>query len=144
VKEGRGRREDPHSPDAQVQTWPAWRGSTRAADQARPREVFTELHREHHTLALPPANAREAQALEHAQHLSKLQRRGTASGVLGGGRFREGRSTRSPRRGGSQRFRLVELVEGAEVSISPKVAAAEATGVGRSSQAAAAIRVAGE
>jgi hypothetical protein len=40
---------------------------------------------------------------------------------------------------------LVELVEGAEVSISPKVAAAEATRVGRSSQAAAAaIRVAGE
>jgi hypothetical protein len=41
----------------------------------------------------------------------------------------------------------VELVEGAEVSILPKVAAAEATGVGRSSQAAtaaAAIRVARE
>jgi hypothetical protein len=40
---------------------------------------------------------------------------------------------------------LVELVEGAEESILPKVAAAEATGVGRRSQAAvAAIRVVGE
>jgi hypothetical protein len=38
----------------------------------------------------------------------------------------------------------VELVEGLEESISPKVAAAEVTGVGRGSQAvAAAIRVAG-
>jgi hypothetical protein len=35
------------------------------------------------------------------------------------------------------------MVEGMEESISPKVAAAEATGVGRRSQAAA-IRVAGE
>jgi hypothetical protein len=40
---------------------------------------------------------------------------------------------------------LVELVEGAEESISPKVPAAVATGVGRRSQAAAAaIRVARE
>jgi hypothetical protein len=35
---------------------------------------------------------------------------------------------------------LVELVEGAEVSVSPKVATVEATRVGRRGQAAAAIR----
>jgi hypothetical protein len=64
---------------AQVHTWPAWRGSARAADQARPREDFTELHWKHHILAFPPVNAREVQALEHAQQLSKLQRRGTTS-----------------------------------------------------------------
>jgi hypothetical protein len=67
------------SPVAQVHTWPAWQGSARAADQVRPREDFTELHRKHHILAFPSANTREAQALEHAQQLSKLQRRGTAS-----------------------------------------------------------------
>jgi hypothetical protein len=37
------------------------------------------MHREHHILALPPVNAHEAQELEHAQQLSKLKRRGTAS-----------------------------------------------------------------
>jgi hypothetical protein len=137
-REGRGRGEEPHSPDAQVHTWPAWRGSARAADQARPREVFTELHREHHTLALPPAFTHEAQTLEQAQQAPA--RRGTASEVFGGGRSREERLTRSPRRGGGRRFRLVEMVEGAEASVSPKVATAETTGVGRRSQAAAAIR----
>jgi hypothetical protein len=34
-------------------------------------------------LALPPAKAREAQAHEHAQQLSKLQRRGTAQECSG-------------------------------------------------------------
>jgi hypothetical protein len=33
-----------HSLDAQVHTWPAWRGSARAADQARPKVDFTEAH----------------------------------------------------------------------------------------------------
>jgi hypothetical protein len=55
-----------------VHTWLAWQGSARVADQARPREDFTELHQEHHILVFPPTNAREAQALEHAQQLSKL------------------------------------------------------------------------
>jgi hypothetical protein len=136
-REGRGRGEEPHSPDAQVHTWPAWRGSARAADQARPREVFTELHREHHTLALPPAFTHEAQTLEQAQQAPA--QRGTASEVFRGGRSREERSTRSPRRGGDRRFRLVEMVEGAEASVSPKVATAETTGVGQRSQAAAAV-----
>jgi hypothetical protein len=64
--------------------------------------------------------------------------------VLGGGRSRERRATRSPRRGSGRRFHLVELVEGVEEIISPKVAATEVTGVGWGSQAAAtAIRVAG-
>jgi hypothetical protein len=62
-----------------VHTWPAWRGSARAADQARPREDFTELHREHHILALPPAKLAE---LKHLSMLSKLQQRGTASKSL--------------------------------------------------------------
>jgi hypothetical protein len=106
------------------------------ADQARPREVFTELHREHHTLALPPAFTHEAQTLEQAQQAPA--RRGTASEVFRGGRSREERSTRSPRRGGSRGFRLVEMVEGAEASVSPKVATTETSGVGRRSQAAAA------
>jgi hypothetical protein len=138
-REGIGRGEEPHSLDAQVHTWPAWRGSARAADQARPREVFTELHQEHHILALSPAFTHEAQALELAQQAPA--RRGTASEVFGGGRSREERSTRSPRRGGGRRFCLVEMIEGAEASVSAKVAAAETTGVGRRSQvAAAAIR----
>jgi hypothetical protein len=61
------------SPDAQVHTWPAWRGSARAADQARPREDFTELHREHHSLAFPPAK------LAELKHLSMLSSSASSS-----------------------------------------------------------------
>jgi hypothetical protein len=114
----------------------AWQGSACAASPRLPGKVFTKLHREHHTLTLPPANTREAQAPEQAQQAPA--RRGTASGVLGGGRSRGERPPRSPRRGGGRRFHLVEMEEGAEKSISPKVAAAKTTGVGRRGQAAAA------
>jgi hypothetical protein len=41
MRRQRKRRREPHSPDAQVHSWPAWRGSARATDQERPREVFT-------------------------------------------------------------------------------------------------------
>jgi hypothetical protein len=40
-EEGRGERRWFYSPGAQVHTWPAWRGSARAIDQARPEEDFT-------------------------------------------------------------------------------------------------------
>jgi hypothetical protein len=93
-------------------------------------------HWEHHTLMLPPASTHEAQAPEQAQQAPA--RRGTASRVLGDGRSRGERPPRSPRRGGGWRFHLVEMEEGAEESISPKVAMAEATGVGRRGQAVAA------
>jgi hypothetical protein len=42
------------SPVAQVHTWPAWRGSARAADQARPRDDFTAAPPGAPQKALPP------------------------------------------------------------------------------------------
>jgi hypothetical protein len=38
-----------------VHTWPAWRGSARAADQARPRDDFTAAPPGAPQTALPPA-----------------------------------------------------------------------------------------
>jgi hypothetical protein len=51
---------------------------------------------------------------------------------------RAGSSHGSPRRGGGRRSDLVEVEEGARASISPKVATAMATRVGRRGQATAA------
>jgi hypothetical protein len=42
------------SPVTQVHTWPAWRGSARAADQARPRDDFTAAPPGAPQTALPP------------------------------------------------------------------------------------------
>jgi hypothetical protein len=89
-------------------------------------------HREHHTLALPPVSTHETQAPEQAQQAPQaLAQRGTASGVLGGGRSWGETPPRSPQRGGGRWFHLVEMKEGAEESISPKVAAAKTTGEAR-------------
>jgi hypothetical protein len=87
-------------------------------------------------LALPPAKARVAQALEHAQQAPEAR---FCIRVLGGGRSWAGRPPRSPRGGSRRRFLLVELVEGAVAGVSPKVATAEAIGVGRRGQATAAV-----
>jgi hypothetical protein len=90
------------SPVAQVHTWPAWRGSARAADQARPREVFTAASPGAPHSALPPVKARAAQALEHAHHAQQSPAARHLIGELGGSRSRGGRPPQSPR-GGSSR-----------------------------------------
>jgi hypothetical protein len=53
---------------------------------------------------------------------------------------RAGSSYGSPRRGGGRRNYLVEVGEGTEASISPKVATVEVAGVGRNGQATAAVK----
>jgi hypothetical protein len=121
-------------------------GMARQCPRGRPGAAEGRLHRDapgapH--LALPPAKARVAQALEHAQHAQQSPAAKHLISELGGGRSRGGRPPRSPRGGSGRRFHSVELVGGAEASISPKVAMAEATGVGRRGQAtAAAIQIA--
>jgi hypothetical protein len=81
--------------------------------------------------------------LEEAPQASERSRRGIG---LSGGRevkSRAGSSHGSPRRGGGRRNYLVEVEEGTEASISPKVATVEVTGAGRNRQAtAAAIQIA--
>jgi hypothetical protein len=126
-----------HSPSPRCSS--GWHGR---AVPARPARGYLgksspSTHQEHHTLALPSASTHEAQAPEQAQQTPARQ--STASGVLGGGRSRGERPPRSPRRGGGRRFHLVEMEEGAEESILPKVAAAKTTGVGRRGQVAAAV-----
>jgi hypothetical protein len=63
-----------HSPDAQVHTWPAWRGSARAADQARPRGDFTMVHREHHIWRF------HRRKLVKLKHMSMLSSSASSSG----------------------------------------------------------------
>jgi hypothetical protein len=53
--------------------------------------------------------------------------------------FLRGNITRSPRRGGGRQNLLVDLVEGAAASISPKVASALVAGIGRNGQTIAAV-----
>jgi hypothetical protein len=81
--------------------------------------------------------------LEEAPQASKRSRRGIE---FSGGRevkSRAGSCHGSPRRRGGQRNYLVEVEEGTEASVSPKVATAEVTGVGRGRQATAvAIQIA--
>jgi hypothetical protein len=121
-------------------------GMARQCPHGRPGAAEGRLHRDapgapH--LALPPAKAHAAQALEHAQHAQQSPAARHLIGELGGGRSQEGRPPRSPREGSGQRFHSVELVEGAEASVLPKVATAEATEVGWRGQAtAAAIQIA--
>jgi hypothetical protein len=49
------------------------------ADQARPREDFTEMHREHHTWRFHRRAHEKRKHLSILSMLSKLQRRGTTS-----------------------------------------------------------------
>jgi hypothetical protein len=127
------------SPIAQVLVWMAWQGRACAASQRLPGEVFTKPTPGASHLDASTGEHRETQAPEQAQLAQQAPaRRGTASGVLGGGRSRGERSPRSPRREGGRRFHLVELVGGAGASDSPEVVAAMVAGVGRNGQAAAA------
>jgi hypothetical protein len=75
------RRRRSHSPDAQVHTWPAWRCSARAADQARPRGDFTVVHREHHIWRF---HRRKLVKLKRMSMLSKLKCSGAADPERGG------------------------------------------------------------
>jgi hypothetical protein len=100
-------------------------GMARQCPRGRPCAAEGRLHRDapgapH--LALPPAKARVAQALEHAQHAQQSPAARHLIGELGGGRSRGGRPPRSPRGGSGRRFHSVELVEGAEASVPPKEA----------------------
>jgi hypothetical protein len=97
---------------------------------SQPEAAWGGLHQD------APVSSHHAQAPELAQQAPA--RWGTASGELGGSRSWGKRSPRSPRRGGGRRNHLVELVEGAVASDSPKVETAMATGDGRSGQATAA------
>jgi hypothetical protein len=111
----------------------------RQCPRGRPGVAEGRLHRDapgapH--LALPPASTSGVQALEHPQRAQQVPEARRHIRVLGGGRSQAGRPPRSPRGGSRRRFYLVELVEGAEASVSPKVATAEATGAGRRGQVA--------
>jgi hypothetical protein len=118
----------------------------RQCPRGRPGAAEGRLHRDAPGapyLALPPVIARVAQALEHARHAQQPPAARHLIGELGSGKSRGGGPPRSPQGGSGRRFHSVELVEGAVASISPKVATAEVTGVGRSGQAtAAAIQIA--
>jgi hypothetical protein len=121
-----------------VHTWPTWRGSARAADQARPREDFTAAPPGAPQSALPPACTHiEVLSKKHSRRQGR-SRRGVEIGGEPDAKTRAGSGHGSPRRGGDQRNGLVEVEEGTGASISPKVATAMATGVGRRGQATAA------
>jgi hypothetical protein len=79
--------EETNSPDAQVQTWLAWRGRARAANQARPGEVFTGAAAARG--ATPPGMLRLAPARPSTKpaaqlHLDHRRRAQPASGKGGG------------------------------------------------------------
>jgi hypothetical protein len=109
----------------------AWRGSARAANKRRPKDDFT--------VASPGAPQRHFHRRAHshrgpllvAQLASWKGRRGIASEVPGVSRSREGRSPRSPRRGGGRRNRLVEMKEGEAASIPLRKAPTRVIGAGR-------------
>jgi hypothetical protein len=137
-REGRGREGKRHSPDAQVHTWPAWRGSARAADQARSREVFIggggvaqgATVRDASTCAAQPPKHRAANTRRRSGEVS-------SSKATRAGKTRAGSSSGSPHRGGVFQIRLVGEEEDAEASIWPKVAAAEDVEGGRNRRATA-------
>jgi hypothetical protein len=84
-EEGRGERIRFHSPSAQVHTWPAWRGSARAADQARPEEDFTGGGVAAQGAPTGDASTCAAQPLQPPRStLARLARAITAVAELGG------------------------------------------------------------
>jgi hypothetical protein len=100
--------EGEEKPDAQVHTWPAWRGSARAADQARPREVFTGGGVVAQGAPVGDASTCAAQPPKH--HAANTGRRSgevSSSKATRAGETRAGSSSGSPPRGGVFQIYLV-------------------------------------
>jgi hypothetical protein len=118
---------------AQVLTWLAWRGSARAANQARPGDDFTDGG----TVSAPGApdhgyfhrccmTTKTATALPPAHDWEVI-----IDGELRGDQSRRNPSQRwqgSPRRGGGYQIQSMEGVEDAEEHRLPQVAVAEIVG----------------
>jgi hypothetical protein len=126
---------------AQVHTWPAWRGSARVADQARPGVVFTGG-------GVAAQGASTGEASTSAVHPPQPPQERTTSttrvtGVAssseatraGGNRVRDGKG--SPQRGGVRQIHLVEEAEGSGARRLPQMAVAEVGGGRRRSPEAA-------
>jgi hypothetical protein len=136
-RDERGRRRETCSPYAQAHVWTAWRGSACAAGQRLPGEDFTTAPPGAPHLALPPACTHTTTtSVMHSVHQEEV-RRGVELGGDRAANTQVGSSHGSPRRGSGRRIYSVEEEEGAERSISPKVAAAESAGGSQNRRATA-------
>jgi hypothetical protein len=115
----------------------AWRSNARAAGQRLPGEDFTAAPPGAPHSALPPVCTHTTTiSVMHSVRQEEVQRSDELEGDRAA-KTRVGSSHGSSRRGSGRRICSVEEEEGAEWSISPKVAAAEFAGGSRNHRATA-------